>query len=105
VPLRRAAALGDGWIPWEIGFEEFGEAVRVGESVREEHRRRGPFEWIAPLRVGGRATIEELRDEIDRWRDAGATGCHVGFESRSVEEHVDRLGWFADEFVNPDAPL
>ncbi|MGH7818880.1 MAG: TIGR03619 family F420-dependent LLM class oxidoreductase, partial [Candidatus Binatia bacterium] len=103
--LRRAALLGDGWIPWEIAVAEFREAVAEGARLRAESGRTGAFDWIAPVHVARDAKAGALRAEVGRWQEAGATGWHVGIESRGIEELVERLEWFGGEFVNPRPAL
>jgi probable F420-dependent oxidoreductase len=97
--LRRAARVGDGWVPWQLSVEDFAAAVSAGEKLRREHGRHGSFDWIAPLHVGLDTTVGALRAEIEGWRGAGASGFHVGVRGRTLEEHLDRVEWFATDVV------
>src|SRR5262249_32955452 len=47
--LRRAARLGEGWVPWQLGPEEFAGLAERARRLREESGRSGPFELVAPL--------------------------------------------------------
>ena len=95
--LARAARFGDGWIPWQLSVEEFANAVAGGTALRTELGREGAFEWIAPLLVARGASAPPLRDQILEWTKAGASGFHVGFESGSAGEFVERIEWFRRE--------
>jgi probable F420-dependent oxidoreductase len=97
--LRRAARLGDGWIPWQLSHEQFADAVAAGAAMRAEAGRHGPFEWIAPLSVDAGASAPALRDEIARWVRAGASGLHVGFREESLARYLERLQWFRADVV------
>jgi probable F420-dependent oxidoreductase len=97
--LRRAAELGDGWIPWQLSVEDFAVAVAAGEKMRAESGRRSPFQWVAPIAVSLDAQREDLRSEIDRWAAAGATSFHLGIASRSLQELLQRMEWFRREVV------
>jgi alkanesulfonate monooxygenase SsuD/methylene tetrahydromethanopterin reductase-like flavin-dependent oxidoreductase (luciferase family) len=93
--LRRAATLGEGWIPWKLAVEEFAAAVHAGERLRSEAGRSGSFDWVAPLHVGIDADAASVPSEIDQWRKAGATAFHVGVEARSQGEFLARIEWLA----------
>jgi len=95
--LRRAARLGDGWIPWQLSVEDFAAAVAAGKKLRAEHGRGEGFDWIAPLQVAREATRDTLAAAIEEWEKAGATGFHLGFESRSLAEFLERIEWFQRE--------
>jgi probable F420-dependent oxidoreductase len=95
--LARAARLGDGWIPWQLTATDFAAAVASGTALRTELGRTGEFEWIAPLVVAPSASAPALRSQIREWTNAGATGFHVGFESGTVVEFLDRMEWFRRE--------
>jgi probable F420-dependent oxidoreductase len=97
--LRRATMLGDGWIPWQLGLEEFAAAVASGSKSRAERRPdigSGGFEWVAPLAVAREADRGDIRAAIERWSTAGATTFHVGLASRSAPEFIERLQWFRE---------
>jgi probable F420-dependent oxidoreductase len=90
---HRAALLGDGWIPWQVGRDEF--AARAAQ-VRELRAASGaPFTVVAPLRIARDAGAAEILAEVAAWRASGATDCHVGFEHGELAELLDRMAFFA----------
>ncbi len=93
--LRRAATLGEGWIPWKLAAPEFAAAVSSGERMRAEAGRSGPFERVAPLHVGLAADEASVAREVATWRKAGATFFHLGVEGRGLEEYLARIEWLA----------
>ena len=106
--VRRAATLGDGWIPWELPATELAASVERARAWREEAGREGPWEVVAPLGpvdlVGARGQDGEVlrgrretSDEIERLRCAGATRLHVAFHSRSCEELIEQMEAFASD--------
>jgi len=95
--LRRAARLGEGWVPWQLGPDEFaGLAERAGR-LREESGRSGHFELVAPLGAAPQARADAIAAEAKRWRAAGATSFHVGIGADSLQEFLGRLAWFGAE--------
>ena len=99
--LRRAAMLGDGWIPWQLTAEDFAIAVAAGEKMRADRGREGSFSWVAPVAVKLDSQRDVLRTEIDRWAAAGATSFHVGIESGGLDEFIERMEWFQREVAGP----
>ena len=97
--LRRAARLGDGWVPWELTPPEFGSLVARARALRAEHGRTRPFVAVAPLGVPASATPRALREEIRAWRSAGATAFHVGIGAESFAGFLDRLAWLGAEVI------
>src|SRR5262249_40283438 len=97
--LRRAARLGDGWIPWELAPGEFSSLAARARTLRAEHGQMGPFGAVAPLGVPPSATAEALREQIGTWRAAGATAFHVGIGAESFAGFLDRLAWFGAEVI------
>src|SRR5207302_10512632 len=92
--LVRAARAGDGWIPWQLSVDDFANAVAAGNALRAEAGREGAFEWVAPLLVAHGASAPGLRDDVMQWTKAGASGFHVGVESSSAGQFVERIDWF-----------
>jgi len=97
--LRRAARLGDGWVPWELGPREFAGLVARAHALRTERGHTRPFVAVAPLGVAPSATAETIRGEIRTWRAAGATAFHVGIGAESFAGFLDRLAWFGAEVI------
>jgi probable F420-dependent oxidoreductase len=97
--VRRAARLGDGWVPWELTPEACAEAVAYAQRVRAEAGRSGPFEVVAPLGVAADAAAEAVLGAAARWREAGATAFHVGIGAESFAQYLARLEWFAGAVI------
>ena len=98
--VRRAARLGDGWIPWELSPEALAAAVQQVNAFRTEAGRSGPFEVAAPLGVPADADAGSVVGAAERLRAAGATAFHVGIAgARSLAEHLDRVAWCGDRFI------
>lgn len=67
--LRRAGALGDGWIGAGCGPDDVaGFLAEIGKARKEAGREREPFEAIVPL------TVPLDRDLVRRMEDLGVTG-------------------------------
>lgn len=110
--MRRAARLGDGWLPWLITREELPGCL---DYIREQPgfgERPGPFEVVMPLsplnvedyshKVLGESHLpserQEILDEVGRLREAGTTVTHVvAPRTTSVDRLVDWIGWFGEE--------
>ncbi len=97
--LRRAARLGEGWVPWQLGPEEFAALAEQARRLRDQSGRSGAFELVAPLAAAADATAEAVVAEATRWRAAGATAFHVGLGAESFPHYLDRLAWFAAQVV------
>lgn len=112
--LRRAARVGDGWLPQTTTPEELPEQVRF---LRDE-RRRIHGEGAADLDVGSFAprmhigtdhamvrgatvcgTAPELVELLRRNADAGATHVQVSLFARSPSELEDQILTFGAEVV------
>lgn len=85
--LRRAAALGDGWIPWQTEIEAFAEMVRRLQDLP----RAGAFAVVAPASFPLSETPEKLAERLAQWAAAGATAFHLGIESRSLDHLLERM--------------
>jgi probable F420-dependent oxidoreductase len=95
--VRRAARLGEGWIPWQLTPEEFAAAAAFAAAERSAAGRTDPLTLVAPLGVSPEATAGTLVDEAGRWRAAGATAFHAGIAARSFDEFLARVAWFGAE--------
>lgn len=110
--IKRAVALGDGWMPWLVTPEELPAAVRFMEDQPGFAARKGSFEVILPLmeyavdekthRSTGETRIpsgkDEIVDRLGRLREAGATSILVYFpKTQSFDEFSERLEAFARE--------
>ncbi|MDZ4278199.1 MAG: TIGR03619 family F420-dependent LLM class oxidoreductase [Dehalococcoidia bacterium] len=109
--MRRAAALGDGWLPWLITRDKLPAALSF---VREQPGYKEPFEVVMPLatlnvedythRELGKTRAPRERDdvieEIGRLGDAGATTTLVAPpRTKSADQAMEWLEWFAAEVM------
>jgi probable F420-dependent oxidoreductase len=95
--LRRAARLGEGWVPWQLGPDEFAPLADQAGRLRAESGRTDPLELVAPLGAAAGADAGTVAAEAERFRAAGATAFHVGVGAESFAELLDRLAWFGAE--------
>jgi len=63
--IRRAARLGDGWLPMAQTIESLPDNLKRLAALREEAGRTGPFQ--VTLQLSGPPDVDELL----RWRDVG----------------------------------
>jgi probable F420-dependent oxidoreductase len=92
--IRRAARLGDGWIPMAQKEPE-GLRKNVDEilRMRADLGKEGPFE----VTIGGGPSAD--LDSIRRWGEAGATRLLITPFS-NPREGVDRLHQFGEEVIS-----
>lgn len=109
--VRRSIERGDGWVPWQLTYDELAALIAYG---RELVARRGGGAWqvVAPfpimdlLRRGTAADQQALRlppadlaARIERYRALGVHRLHVSFVSESCEELLEQLDAFASEVM------
>jgi probable F420-dependent oxidoreductase len=99
VVVRRAARYADGWIPWQLGPEEFGASVARAREIAAAAGRTRAIEFVAPLTVAVTDNAGDTVRQIDVWRRAGATYFHVGLGQHSLNEILARMEWFASEVM------
>jgi len=92
--VRRAARLGDGWVPWELTVDDFAAALRYADGLRAEAGRTGRWDAVAPLGVPADAGADAVIAQARAWRRAGATVFHVGIAGESFAAFLERLAWF-----------
>lgn len=108
--LRRAARLGDGWLPWLTTRDEMPGCLAYLREQREAHGRSGPFQVLCLLadfpaedrldlsRFHVPREAEEARDMLGALREAGASGAIVHLpRTDSLEECLDWLESFAED--------
>jgi probable F420-dependent oxidoreductase len=90
--MRRAAQMGDGWIPMQQTLESLPGNLERIEKMRGEAGRTGPFQ----VTVGARVTSV---DDVHRYEDAGATRLLVTpfTHPREASEGFRRFG---DEIIS-----
>ena len=97
--VRRAARYADGWIPWQLGPEEFGAAVARAAKIAGEAGRTTPLDFVAPMTISTTDKTADALQQVRAWRAAGATSFHVGLANRSLDEFLERMEWFAGEVM------
>jgi probable F420-dependent oxidoreductase len=86
--MRRAAELGEGWIPMSQTPETLPANLARVEAMRASAGRSGPFEVTVG---GGGGSL----DDCKRWRDAGATRLLAAINPRDP----DSFKRFADDII------
>lgn len=115
--MRRAANLGDGWIPWLIGPEQMPQCLEYIFSqpgFQSRYPNGKGFDVIVPLarfqvedyshRELGPTVMprgkEEIVEAIGQWKDVGVTGVVINFpRTRTPEQAMEWLEWYAKEIV------
>lgn len=111
--MRRAAKLGDGWIPWLVTRDELPGCLTYIQEQRASQGRTQPFEVLMLLadfppedRLNlSRFHIPRERDEtvemIGRLREAGATGAivHLPVGTSGLDECLEWVEWFSQEII------
>jgi probable F420-dependent oxidoreductase len=90
--LRRAATVGDGWIPMNHKVEEISEKVALLAELRERAGRPGRTE------VTLSATVNSAED-VDRCAAAGIDRVFVK-PWRKTSDALESIGRFAQEFLS-----
>ncbi|MFQ5667948.1 MAG: TIGR03619 family F420-dependent LLM class oxidoreductase [Candidatus Binatia bacterium] len=108
--MRRAATVGDGWLPWLVTREQLPGCLAYIRAQPGFAQRAGHFEVVMPLVVpnvedyshrelgptrqpGNR---EELIEQVGLLKEAGATAIQVAPpRTSSVDELADWIAWFA----------
>jgi len=92
--LRRAATVGDGWIPMNHSLEQIPAAVARIADLRERAGRPGRAE----ITLGGAATSPA---DLERYAEAGVDRIVVR-PWRSSKEAIDAVRRFADDVLHAD---
>lgn len=90
--LRRAAALGDGFIFVERSGNAFEQATRIRQYVKEAGRAEESFGLNCTLLQA--KTPKDVVDTALRWRDVGGTHASVvtmGQGFTSTDQHIDYM--------------
>jgi probable F420-dependent oxidoreductase len=113
--MRRAARVGDGWIPSKIRVEELSTALEYIAGLRAVAGRTDPFDVCMPLfpyelhddhrrsedGLGIKPTRDASVEATTRLVDAGATvAIFRGWPVRSLEECIEAYQWFAREVIH-----
>jgi probable F420-dependent oxidoreductase len=112
--MRRAASLGDGWLPWLVTRQQLPDRLAYIREQPGFSERQRPFEVVMPLaplnvedythRELGKTRVPRTRDEmieeIGLLGEAGATATQVAPpRTRSADEFLDWIEWFAREVM------
>ena len=112
--MRRAASVGDGWLPWLVTREELPACLSYIREQPGFEQRRARFEVVMPVsslnvvdyshEIRGethlRSGRDELVDEIGILREAGVTAVQVPPpRTSSVEQLLEWTEWFAAEII------
>jgi probable F420-dependent oxidoreductase len=89
--MRRAALLGDGWIPMQQSLETLPANLERIQKMRDAAGRTGPFQVTVSARV---TSVDDVR----RYEDAGATRLIV-VPYTSPREAGEGFRRFADEVI------
>lgn len=108
--LRRAAKLGDGWLPQTVKRAEMREQVAALRAMREELRQGAPiaigalagiFHVGEPTRDLPRGTVsgspDRLAENLAELTDMGVSHLQMRFCSRSVDELCDQMAAFSTD--------
>ena len=107
---RRAAELGDGWVPFQVTPEDVRDRLEYVRPILEQ--REGPFEVVVPASPvelsanaidGTRAPFAGSRgqiiEDIRAYEAVGVTGMTVGFRARSLDDQLEKMTVFAQEIA------
>jgi probable F420-dependent oxidoreductase len=112
--MRRAAKLGDGWLPWLVSRKKLAGCLSYIREQPDFGERDRPFEVVMPLaqlnvedythRELGRTKVPRSRDaiveEIGLLKEAGATTTLVAPpKTPGVEQFIEWTDWFAEEIM------
>jgi probable F420-dependent oxidoreductase len=101
--LRRAAYLGDGWMPnYRTAFEAAPALERLYNFLQQAERKKESF-GLEPRLHFGKGDGENWQQTIQDWQTAGATHISVntmdcGF--KSPQDHIQALTRFAQAGLN-----
>ena len=91
--LRRAVALGDGWVPFAVRAAEVGAMLARARETPAWDARRSPLEVVLqngrPLDPIG--DPDGARTAIGKLTEAGATGLQLGFVHHSLDHYLEQL--------------
>jgi probable F420-dependent oxidoreductase len=110
--VRRAIELGDGWVPWQVTFDELRDRLEYARGLPSYAERAqpldvtvpaGPIEITANAIDGARApfagSAEQIVGDIRAYQSIGVTGMTAGFRSRSLAERLEQLDQFARDVM------
>lgn len=100
VVLERMARLGDGWLPNSMPLDQARAMVAKLRGYLEQHSRPADSFGIDARVNAGRLPVAEWVEQVNGWRELGATHiCANTLEGSltTVEQHLDLLRKFKAE--------
>lgn len=111
--MRRAAKLGDGWIPWLVTAETLPECIQYMKGLPEYQEKADRFEILVTTttyaqddhhRAYGKTHLSSDRDgvlrEIEGLRKAGATSVQVRPpNTETLEQCLEWIEWYDQEII------
>lgn len=91
--LRRAVALGDGWVPFGLGLDKIAEMLAHARASEAFPERTAPFDVGLAVEVPADAGADDIAERVAKARDAGATVASLTVRARSAAHYVERLEW------------
>lgn len=86
--MRRAARLGDGWLPYLVSPEAYARSVRtIGEAARDAGRDLAGFQWMMYLYCSIRRDGERAREDV-----AAFLGSAYGDKPREMLDRIAPSG-------------
>jgi probable F420-dependent oxidoreductase len=110
---RRAANLGDGWIPWLTLPEELPDCLAYMREQPGMQNRSSPFEvfmLLADFPPEDRLNLRRFRIPrerhevmagVERLKESGATGAivHLPPDTSGLDECIEWVEWFSQEII------
>lgn len=96
--LRRAVALGDGWVPFGLRSAQIAEWMTAVRDSAEWERRSEPPEIVLQTEraLDPMREPERTLEQVAKMRDAGATIVTARFRHESLPEYLEQLAAFAE---------
>ncbi len=97
--LKRAATIGDGWMPLGSPNDASREAIDTLRGHREAAGRDWSTFGIQAQAMFAGGNPDRWKTHADRWRDLGATHLAIRTDSAgftSVDEHLKAVGTYRD---------
>ena len=102
--LRRAARLGDGWLPMgSMGFEEMGEKIETIRRCAKEYGRSLDEITITAfcpaLDSKGGESMGAVMRSLERYAGLGVSHFIPGFSYKTIQELIGKMRLFASEII------
>ncbi|CAN5833599.1 hypothetical protein BH24ACT3_BH24ACT3_02310 [soil metagenome] len=102
VALRRAAAIGDGWMGIDYAMEDLVRHVRrIDELRKEAGRDHLPFEHVAAVQDLPRPEVVEELEAVGLGTLITSAWLIAGGDTSSLEQNLDALGRFGETYLPP----